>query len=79
MTKAKGIQIGDNTHSQDQVIVPVNFNAMNKIASKLAKLTPLPLLLVSDKTNHPPIKSLTETNETFPSPCGSTIKGITSV
>ena len=29
-----GIQIGANTHNQDQVITPVNFNAINKIANK---------------------------------------------
>ena len=29
-----GIQIGANTHNQDQVITPVNFNVMNRIANK---------------------------------------------
>ena len=33
-TITNGIQIGANTHNQDQVITPVNFNVMNKIANK---------------------------------------------
>ena len=28
------IQIGANTHNQDHVIIPVNFNVMNRIANK---------------------------------------------
>ena len=28
------IQIGANTHNQDHVITPVNFNAINRIANK---------------------------------------------
>ena len=33
-TITNGIQIGANTHNQDQVITPVNFNVMNRIANK---------------------------------------------
>ena len=33
-TITNGIQIGANTHNQDQVITPVNFNIMNRIAKK---------------------------------------------
>ena len=33
-TITNGIQIGANTHNQDQVIIPVNFNVMNRIANK---------------------------------------------
>ena len=39
-----GIQIGANTHNQDQVITPVNFNAINKIANKPEN--PIPELVV---------------------------------
>ena len=28
------IQIGANTHNQDHVITPINFNVMNRIANK---------------------------------------------
>ena len=33
-TIINGIQIGANTHNQDHVITPVNFNVMNRIANK---------------------------------------------
>ena len=38
------IQIGANTHNQDQVITPVNFNAMNRIANNPGN--PIPELVV---------------------------------
>ena len=38
------IQIGANTHNQDQVITPVNFNVMNRIANKPGN--PIPELVV---------------------------------
>lgn len=38
------IQIGANTHNQDQVITPVNFNAINKIANNPEN--PIPELVV---------------------------------
>ena len=43
------IQIGANTHNQDHVITPVNFNAINRIAS--SPINPIPELdvdLLSD-------------------------------
>ena len=43
-TITNGIQIGANTHNQDQVITPVNFNAINKIANK--PKNPIPELVV---------------------------------
>ena len=43
-TITNGIQIGANTHNQDQVITPVNFNAMNRIANKPEN--PIPELVV---------------------------------
>ena len=33
-TITNGIQIGANTHNQDHVITPINFNVMNRIANK---------------------------------------------
>jgi hypothetical protein len=39
-----GIQIGANTHNQDLVITPVNFNVMNRIANKPEN--PIPELVV---------------------------------
>ena len=39
-----GIQIGANTHNQDQVITPVSFNAINKIAN--SPENPIPELVV---------------------------------
>ena len=33
-TITNGIQIGANTHNQDHVIIPINFNVMNRIANK---------------------------------------------
>lgn len=78
IANAKGIQIGDNTHNQDQSITPVNFSAINRIASNpVNPIPPLLPLLVPDNINHPPIKSLTETNFTPPSPCGSNSMSIT--
>ena len=38
------IQIGANTHNQDHVITPVNFNAINRIAS--SPINPIPELVV---------------------------------
>ena len=38
------IQIGANTHNQDHVITPVNFNAINRIAS--SPVNPIPELVV---------------------------------
>ena len=43
-TITNGIQIGANTHNQDQVIAPVNFNVMNRIANKPEN--PIPELVV---------------------------------
>ena len=43
-TITNGIQIGANTHNQDQVITPVNFNAINKIANN--SKNPIPELVV---------------------------------
>ena len=43
-TITNGIQIGANTHNQDQVITPVNFNVMNRIANKPEN--PIPELVV---------------------------------
>lgn len=43
-TITKGIQIGANTHNQDQVMYPVNFNAINKIANNPEN--PIPELVV---------------------------------
>ena len=43
-TITNGIQIGANTHNQDQVITPVNFNVMNRIANKAEN--PIPELAV---------------------------------
>ena len=49
-TITNGIQIGANTHNQDQVITPVNFNAINKIANNSENPidTPEPVDLLSD-------------------------------
>ena len=48
-TITKVIQIGANTHNQDHVITPVNFNVMNKIANKLENPIPeLDVDLLSD-------------------------------
>ena len=44
-TITNGIQIGANTHNQDQVITPVNFNAINKIAN--SPENPIPELVVN--------------------------------
>ena len=54
--KAKGIQIGDNTHSHDQLITPINFNVMNRIASIPENPIPLLPLLVFDILIIPPLK-----------------------
>ena len=43
-TITNGIQIGANTHNQDHVITPVNFNVMNRIANKPEN--PIPELVV---------------------------------
>ena len=43
-TITNGIQIGANTHNQDHVITPVNFNAINKIANNPEN--PIPELVV---------------------------------
>ena len=42
------IQIGANTHNQDHVITPVNFNTINKIANNIANNSenPIPELVV---------------------------------
>ena len=42
------IQIGANTHNQDHVITPVNFNAINRIASSPIKIPELDVDLLSD-------------------------------
>ena len=48
-TITNGIQIGANTHNQDHVITPVNFNVMNRIANKPENLIPeLVIDLLSD-------------------------------
>jgi len=50
----KGIQIGDNTHNQDQLIVPVNFSVIKRIASNPGKPIPLALVFVCDMSFTPP-------------------------
>ena len=48
-TITNGIQIGANTHHQDQVITPINFNVMNRIANKPKNPIPeLAVVLLSD-------------------------------
>ena len=49
-TITNGIQIGANTHNQDQVITPVNFNVINRIANSPENPidTPEPVDLLSD-------------------------------
>ena len=48
-TITNGIQIGANTHNQDHVITPVNFNVINRIANKPENPIPeLVVVLLSD-------------------------------
>ena len=55
-TITNGIQIGQRTHNQDQVIIPPNFNPIKRIVNSVGKLHPI-LTFISKVLLYPILKA----------------------
>lgn len=55
-TITNGIQIGQRTHHQDQVIIPPNFNPIKRIVNSVGKLHPI-LTFISKVLLYPILKA----------------------
>lgn len=55
-TITNGIQIGQRTHHQDQVIIPPNFSPIKRIVNSVGKLHPI-LTFISKVLLYPILKA----------------------